>query len=64
MPLQRRLITKGLPAGSWAEDHSRASPGYAVFHDDRQVASITINTDQTEKSEHVVRLILFLRGGR
>jgi hypothetical protein len=45
----------------WAEDASRASPGYAVIRDDRQVASITINTDQTEKNEHVVRLILFLR---
>lgn len=55
---------KGCLRGSWAEDHSRASPGYAVLHDDRQVASITINTDQTEKSEHVVRLILFLRSGR
>jgi hypothetical protein len=32
-----------------------------VIRDSRQVASITINTDQTDKSEHVVRLILFLR---
>jgi hypothetical protein len=45
----------------WGEDQSRASPGYAVVHDDRQAASITINTDQTDKNEHVVRLILFLR---
>jgi hypothetical protein len=45
----------------WAEDQSRASHGYAVVHDDRQLASITINTDKTEKNEHVVRLILFLR---
>lgn len=50
--------------GSWAEDQSRASPGYAVLHDDRQVASITINTDQTEKNDHIVRLILFLRSSR
>ncbi len=50
--------------GSWAEDLSRASPGYAVLHDDRQVASITINTDLTEKNEHIVRLILFLRSSR
>ncbi len=55
---------KGCLRGSWAEDRSRASPGYAVLHDDRQVASITINTDQTEKNEHVVRLILFLRSSR
>jgi hypothetical protein len=45
----------------WTEDQSRASPGYAVVHDDRQVASITISTDQTDKNKHVVRLILFLR---
>lgn len=50
--------------GSWAEDQSRASPSYAVLHDPRQVASITINTDQTEKNEHIVRLILFLRSSR
>lgn len=47
--------------GSWAEDESRASPGYVVLHDERQPASITISTDLTEKGEHVVRLILFLR---
>jgi hypothetical protein len=45
----------------WAEDQSRASPGYVVLHDTRQVAAITINTDQTERGEHIVRLILFLR---
>jgi hypothetical protein len=47
--------------GSWAEVESRASPGYVVLHDERDSASITINTDLTEKREHVVRLILFLR---
>ena len=46
---------------SWAEDQSRGSHGYAVVHDDRQFASITINTDKTEENEDVVRLILFLR---
>ena len=45
----------------WAEDESRASPGYVVLRDQRQVASITINTAEAEKGEHVVRLILFLR---
>jgi hypothetical protein len=47
---------------AWAEDAGVASPGYAVIRDSRQVASITINTDQTGRNEHVVRLILFLRG--
>jgi hypothetical protein len=45
----------------WAEDGSRASPGYAVVRDQRQVASITINTDRIENDRYVVRLILFLR---
>jgi hypothetical protein len=45
----------------WTEVESRASPGYVVLHDERDSASITINTDLTEKGEHVVRLILFLR---
>jgi hypothetical protein len=45
----------------WAEDQSRASPGYVVLHDTRQVAAITINTDRSERGEHIVRLILFLR---
>ena len=47
--------------GSWTEDESRASRGYVVLHDERQSASITINTDLTERGQHVVRLILFLR---
>jgi hypothetical protein len=45
----------------WAEDQSRASPGYVVLHDNRQAAAITINTDRTEKGEQVVRLVLFQR---
>jgi hypothetical protein len=45
----------------WAEDESRASPGYVVLRDRRQVASITINTAEADKGEHIVRLILFLR---
>ena len=47
--------------GGWTEDENRVSPGYVVLHDERDSASITINTDLTEKREHVVRLILFLR---
>jgi hypothetical protein len=52
---------KGCLRDGWAEDESRASPGYSVIRDERQVASITINADQTATNEHVVRLILFLR---
>ena len=46
----------------WQVDRDRASPGYAVLRNRRQTASITINTDRTARDEHVVRLILFLRG--
>jgi hypothetical protein len=52
---------KSCLSAGWTEDPSRASPGYVVLHDQRQLASITINTDQTEKGEPIVRLILFLR---
>jgi hypothetical protein len=52
---------KSCLSGGWTEDESRASPGYVVLHDERQLASITINTHLTEKGEHIVRLILFLR---
>lgn len=45
----------------WAEVPGLDSPGYVVLHDERQRASITINTDVIESGEHVVRLILFLR---
>jgi hypothetical protein len=47
--------------GGWTEVESRASPGYVVLHDERDSASITINTDLMENGQHVVRLILFLR---
>jgi hypothetical protein len=52
---------KSCLSAGWSEEPSRASPGYVVLHDQRQSASITINTDQTEKGELIVRLILFLR---
>jgi hypothetical protein len=39
----------------------RASPGYVGLHDEKGSASITINTVLTDKGEHIVRLILFLR---
>jgi hypothetical protein len=52
---------KGCLREGWTEDASRASPGYAVGRDDRQIASITINTDRIDTDRYVVRLILFLR---
>jgi hypothetical protein len=49
-----------LPDG-WSEVPGLFSPGYAVLHDERQMASITISKDRTEKGEHLVRIVLFLR---
>jgi hypothetical protein len=53
---------RGCLLDGWTEDGSRASPEYAVVRDERQIASITINTDRIENDRYVVRLILFLRG--
>jgi hypothetical protein len=52
---------KGCLREGWAEDASRASPGYAVVRNGRQIASVTINTDRIENDRYAVRLILFLR---
>ena len=45
----------------WAEDRARSSPVYVILHQRGSRASITLSTDQNERDEHVVRLILFLR---
>jgi len=46
----------------WIEDKSRSSSVYVVLENAESAASMTLSTDLTEKQEHVVRLILFLRG--
>jgi hypothetical protein len=46
---------------TWAEDKRRSSPDYILLHNTEGSASVTVNTDQTAKAQHVVRLILFLR---
>jgi hypothetical protein len=46
----------------WAEATDRSSASYVVLHSAAWPISITLSTDQTEKKEHVVRLILFRRG--
>jgi hypothetical protein len=45
----------------WAEAADRASASYVVLHSLARPMSITLSTDQTDKKEHVVRLILFVR---
>lgn len=46
----------------WIEDKSRSSSVYVVLQNAESATSITLSTDLTDKQEHVVRLILFLRG--
>jgi hypothetical protein len=46
---------------AWAEAADRGSAGYVVLHSLVRPVSITLSTDQTDKGEHVVRLILFVR---
>src|SRR5258708_28647263 len=48
-------------AGEWAEIGDLSSPGYVVLHPLKGPVSITLNLDETENKEHVVRLILFVR---
>jgi hypothetical protein len=45
----------------WAEAADRGSTGYVVLHSLARPVSITLSTDRTDKGEHVVRLILFVR---
>ena len=45
----------------WAEVADRSSSSYVVLHSATWPISITLSTDQTDKKEHVVRLVLFLR---
>ena len=46
---------------TWTQAHDRSSANYVVLHSRAAPLSITLSTDQTEKDEHVVRLILFVR---
>jgi hypothetical protein len=45
----------------WSEAKDRSSAGYAVLHHAQRPISLTLSTDQTDKAQHVVRLIMFLR---
>lgn len=48
--------------GTWAEDKEQSSSSnFVVLHPALGPASITLNLDETDTGEHVVRLILFLR---
>jgi hypothetical protein len=49
---------------SWTKEDDRSSANYVVLHSRLAPLSITLSTDRTEKDEHVVRLILFVRRNR
>jgi hypothetical protein len=57
-----RQIKECLGEG-WREVAERSSPGYSVLHDSLHPVSITLSIDRTEDAKHVVRFILFIRGG-
>jgi hypothetical protein len=46
---------------AWIEAKDRSSSNYAVLHDAARPVSITLSTDETDRKEHVVRLIVFVR---
>jgi hypothetical protein len=48
-------------AGSWVEIMDRSSAAYVVLHPARGSASITLNLDEGENKEYLVRFTLFLR---
>ena len=55
------MTSKPASAKHGAEARDRSSPRYVVLHHAGPPLSITLSTDQTDKNEHVVRLILFVR---
>jgi hypothetical protein len=46
---------------AWTEAKERSSPSYVVLHNAARPITITLSTDQTDKKEHIVHLILFIR---
>jgi hypothetical protein len=52
---------KACLGNAWTEAKERSSPKYVVLHNAARPISITLSTDQTDKNEHVVHLILFVR---
>src|SRR5215213_5835950 len=48
-------------AGSWVEIKDRSSPVYVVLHPARGTASMTLNLNEDDNKEYLVRLTLFLR---
>ena len=45
----------------WVEATERSSASYVVIHSRLRPVSITLNTDLTDRNEHVVRLNMFVR---
>ena len=47
--------------GTWAEAKEQMSGGFVVLHPSLGPASITLNLDETDSKEHILRLIIFIR---
>jgi hypothetical protein len=47
--------------GTWAHAPEQMGPDFVVLHPKLGPASITLNLDQSDGGQHLVRLILFLR---
>ena len=60
---QARLLDelKACLGNAWTEAKERSSPKYVVLHNAARPISITLSTDQADKNDHVVHLILFVR---
>jgi hypothetical protein len=48
-------------AGSWVEIKDRSSASYVALHPARGRASMTLNLDEDDNKDYLVRLTLFLR---
>jgi hypothetical protein len=60
---QARLLDelKACLGPTWTEAKERSSSSYVVLHNAARPISITLSTDQNDRNEHLVHLILFVR---
>jgi hypothetical protein len=53
---------KGCLGKEWTDDKSRSSPVYVVLQNAQGSLGMTLGTDVTDRQEHVIHLVLFVRG--
>jgi hypothetical protein len=49
---------------TWTEATERSSSGYRVLHTPAAPVSITLSRDETDRSGHIVRIIVFVRSSQ